>query len=190
MTLKSLASHFNLERAKKYGSCHQPLPSKFKIKQSNPNNTNSSMVCRYERIFILLSMFLYLWYLKLFSFPLKKKSRSGPATPALKVVTPQAPQGAPLPTIPAAQRPGFLRAMCQVAEAPKFVLNSIPMRENWFQNQNGARLQLCWSKSPYANCKKPWSSMDVATIWMLLAWTLTNIPLTIIAVELWCDIRN
>ena len=61
MTLKSLASHFNLERAKKYGSCHQPLPSKFKIKQSNPNNTNSSMVCRYERIFILLSMFLYLW---------------------------------------------------------------------------------------------------------------------------------
>jgi len=44
MTLKSLASHFNLERAKKYGSCHQPLPSKFKIKQSNPNNTNSSMI--------------------------------------------------------------------------------------------------------------------------------------------------
>ena len=49
MTLKSLASHFNLERAKKYGSCHQPLPSKFKIK-SNSNNS-SHMVCRYE-IFI------------------------------------------------------------------------------------------------------------------------------------------
>ena len=44
MTLKSLANQFNLERAKKYGSCHQPLPSKFKIKTSNHfNNVNSKV---------------------------------------------------------------------------------------------------------------------------------------------------
>lgn len=41
MTLKSLASHFNLERVKKYGSCHQPLPSKFKLKGNKTPSTTS-----------------------------------------------------------------------------------------------------------------------------------------------------
>ena len=93
MTLKSLASHFNLERAKKYGSCHQPLPSKFKIKQSNPNNTNSSMVCRYERIFILLSMFLSSVITQIVFFPLEKKIQIRPSNASIKSSNSSSPTG-------------------------------------------------------------------------------------------------
>ena len=44
MTLKSLANHFNIDRIKKYGSVHQPLPSKFKLPNTtnNTNNTNNN----------------------------------------------------------------------------------------------------------------------------------------------------
>ena len=38
LTLKSLANHFNIDRIKKYGSVHhQPLPSKFKLPNTNSN---------------------------------------------------------------------------------------------------------------------------------------------------------
>ena len=40
MTLKSLASHFNLERVKKYG--HQTLPSKLKINNKNYNHQQAN----------------------------------------------------------------------------------------------------------------------------------------------------
>ena len=43
LTLKSLASHFNLERVKKYG--HQTLPSKLKINNKNYNHSNKTMTC-------------------------------------------------------------------------------------------------------------------------------------------------
>ena len=37
--MKSLANHFNIDRIKKYGSAghHQPLPSKFKLPNTNSN---------------------------------------------------------------------------------------------------------------------------------------------------------
>ena len=40
LTLKSLANHFNIDRIKKYGSIHQPLPSKFKLPRA-PNVPNA-----------------------------------------------------------------------------------------------------------------------------------------------------
>ena len=59
------------------------------------------------------------------------------------------------PALPVAHHLAFRQAvMCQAAEAPKYVLNSIPMQGNWFQNQKGARLQPCWTKSLYASSKK------------------------------------